>query len=58
LDALARRMRNVAHRKEANGLADVQLADMRIGDELTVLPQEICPVDGVVLDGHGIMNEA
>jgi cation transport ATPase len=36
----------------------VQLADMRIGDELTVLPQEICPVDGVVLDGHGIMNEA
>jgi cation transport ATPase len=31
---------------------------MRIGDELTVLPQEICPVDGVVLDGHAIMNEA
>jgi len=34
------------------------IADMRIGDELTVLPQEICPEDGVVLDGHGIMNEA
>src|SRR5208283_3034938 len=58
LDALARRMPNVAHRKEPNGLADVKLADIRIGDELTVLPHEICPVDGVVLDGHGIMDEA
>ncbi|MGB7465349.1 MAG: hypothetical protein WBW14_20815, partial [Candidatus Acidiferrum sp.] len=36
----------------------MQLADIRIGDELTVLPQEICPVDRVVLDGHGIMDEA
>jgi hypothetical protein len=35
LDALARRMPNVAHRKETNGLADVKLADTRIGDELT-----------------------
>jgi heavy metal translocating P-type ATPase len=58
LDALARRTPNVAHRKKANELADVKLADIRIGDELTVLPHEICPVDGVVLDGHGIMDEA
>ncbi len=58
LDALARRMPNVAHRKEASGLVDVKLADIRVGDELTVLPHEICPVDGVVLDGHGIMDEA
>ncbi len=58
LDALARRMPNVAHRKEAGGLADVKLADIRIGDELTVLPHEICPVDGLVLEGHGVMDEA
>src|SRR5271165_2679831 len=58
LDALARRMPSVAHRKEAGGLAEVKLADIRIGDELTVLPHEICPVDGVVLEGHGIMDEA
>jgi heavy metal translocating P-type ATPase len=58
LDALARRMPNVAHRKESGGLADVALADIRIGDELTVLPHEICPVDGTVLEGHGIMDEA
>jgi cation transport ATPase len=58
LDALARRMPNVAHRKKVGGLVDIKLADIRIGDELTVLPHEICPVDGVVLDGHGIMDEA
>jgi len=58
LDALARRMPSVAHRKEPGGLVDVALADIRIGDELTVLPLEICPVDGTVLEGHGIMDEA
>jgi heavy metal translocating P-type ATPase len=58
LDALARRMPNVAHRKETAGLIDIKLADVRIGDELTVLPHEICPVDGTVLEGHGVMDEA
>ena len=58
LDALARRMPSIAHRKEAGGLVDVKLADIRIGDELTVLPHEICPVDGTVLEGHGVMDEA
>ena len=58
LDALARRMPNVAHRKEGGKLIDVKLGDIRIGDELTVLPHEICPVDGTVLEGHGIMDEA
>jgi len=58
LDALARRMPSVAHRKEADGLVDIRLADIRVGDELTVLPHEICPVDGTVLTGHGVMDEA
>ncbi|HKM82350.1 MAG TPA: heavy metal translocating P-type ATPase [Candidatus Acidoferrum sp.] len=58
LDALARRMPGTAHRKESGGLVDVKLADIRIGDQLTVLPHEICPVDGTVLEGHGIMDEA
>ncbi len=58
LDALARRMPSVAHRKEPSGLVDIALPDIRIGDELTVLPHEICPVDGTVLEGHGIMDEA
>jgi heavy metal translocating P-type ATPase len=58
LDALARRVPSVGHRKDAGGLVDVKLADIRVGDELTVLPHEICPVDGTVLEGHGEMNEA
>lgn len=58
LDALARRMPSVAHRKEAGKLLDIKLGDIRIGDELTVLPHEICPVDGTVLEGHGVMDEA
>ena len=58
LDALARRMPSVAHRKESDRLVDVKLGDIRIGDELAVLPHEICPVDGTVLEGHGVMDEA
>jgi heavy metal translocating P-type ATPase len=58
LDALARRMPSVAHRKCADRLVDVKLSDIRIGDELSVLPHEICPVDGAVIEGHGVMDEA
>jgi len=58
LDALARRMPSIAHRKGGGILVDVKLDDIRIGDELTVLPHEICPVDGTVLEGHGVMDEA
>jgi heavy metal translocating P-type ATPase len=58
LDALARRMPQVAHRKTAAGLSDVSLGDIAIGDTLVVFPHEICPVDGVVVEGYGKMNEA
>lgn len=58
LDALAKRIPQVAHRKTATGLADVPLDDIAIGDVLVVFPHEICPVDGVVLEGRGKMNEA
>jgi heavy metal translocating P-type ATPase len=58
LDALAKRMPQVAHRKQANNLSDVGLADVAIGNTLVIFPHEICPVDGVVIEGHGRMNEA
>ena len=58
LDALAKRMPSVAHRKSAEGITDVKVADIIVGDPLVVLPHEICPVDGVVSDGQGSMNEA
>ena len=58
LDALARRMPGTAHRREADAVADVKLEEIRIGDVLVVLPHEICPVDGLVIDGRGKMDEA
>jgi heavy metal translocating P-type ATPase len=59
LDALARRMPSVAHRRGADGAAvDVKLEEIRIGDVLIVLPHEICPVDGAVIEGRGRMDEA
>src|SRR6266849_2727157 len=58
LDALARRVPSIAHRRDGSALRDVKLDEVRVGDILTVFPHEICPVDGEVLEGHGIMDEA
>ncbi len=58
LDALARRMPSVAHRTLEGVLTDVTLDDVAVGDALVVFPHEICPVDGMVLDGHGVMDES
>lgn len=58
LDALARRMPQTAHRKQGAQVVEVALDAIGIGDTLIVFPHEVCPVDGVVLTGHGKMNEA
>ena len=58
LEALARRMPSIAHRRENGELVDVDLGDVRIGDELVVFPHEICPVDGTVVEGHSAMDES
>jgi len=58
LDELAKRMPGIAHRKAEQGLVDIPAQDIVVGDTLVVLPHEICPVDGVVSEGQGAMNEA
>jgi heavy metal translocating P-type ATPase len=58
LEALARRMPSVAHRKLDGTMADIPLDQMAIGDTVVVFPHEICPVDGAVIDGHGVMDES
>jgi len=58
LDALARRMPQLSHRKVNQVVSDIKLAEIAVGDMLVVFPHEICPVDGVVLEGNGKMNEA
>ena len=58
LQALARRMPLLAHRRVNRHVAEVALEDVRIGDELIVYPHEICPVDGLVVEGRGVMDES
>lgn len=58
LDALAKRMPSVARRKKDDGFTEIALSDIQISDVLVVFPHEICPVDGVVVEGQGSMNEA
>ena len=58
LDALARRMPAVAHRVRDGQLVDLSISEIQVGDVLRVLPHEICPIDGVVVEGHGAMDEA
>jgi len=59
LKALAGRMPSKAHRKNHNdGLDLVDIDAIRVGDRIVVLPHETCPVDGTVIEGHGVMDES
>ena len=58
LEALAKRMPQIAHRKLGGVLSEVKLEEIVIGDLIVVFPHEICPVDGAVVEGQGKMNEA
>lgn len=58
LKALAKRVPTVAHIKTDGTLSDVPLDDVKIGDHVTIFPHETSPVDGVVIDGHGVMDES
>jgi heavy metal translocating P-type ATPase len=58
LEALAKRMPSVAHRKSGDKLIDITTEQVNIGDTLLVLPHEICPVDGTVLEGSSTMDES
>lgn len=58
LAALARRAPAVAHRREASGLVDVPAGDVQAGDRLAVLAGEIVPVDGRLVCGQAVLDEA
>ena len=58
LSALAKRLPSSAHRLTESGIVQVLMADVQINDRLVVLPHEICPADGTVVEGHGSMDEA
>jgi len=58
LEALARRMPSIAHRRANGRIDDINVSDVRIGDELVILPHEVSPVDATVIAGHGSMDES
>ena len=58
LSALAKRMPLIAHRKRTTEMQDVGLEEIAVGDILVIYPHEICPVDGIVIEGHGVMDES
>jgi heavy metal translocating P-type ATPase len=58
LEALARRMPVTAHRWMDGRLLDIELARLVPGDQILVMPHEVCPADGVVAEGQGSMDES
>ena len=58
LSALAKRIPSIAHRKQPSGIVDVGLSEVAVGDVLVIYPHDICPVDGIVVEGRGLMDES
>ena len=58
LRALAQRMPSLAHRRQDGQVVDVPLSEVAIGDTLVIFPHDICPVDGIVTEGRGVMDES
>lgn len=58
LRALSKRMPLVAHRKVDSVVEDIPLEEIAIGDIVAVFPHETCPIDGTVIEGHGVMDES
>lgn len=58
LDALAKRMPSIAHRRIGVTMTDIPASEVKAGDEVVVLPHEYSPVDGVVVEGNSSMDES
>lgn len=58
LRALSDRMPSKAHRHNGTKVKEIALSDIMIGDNIVIFPHETAPVDGVVVEGHGSMDES
>lgn len=58
LEVLAKRAPTIAHRKKNALIEDVSVGKIVIGDIILIFPHEICPVDGEVISGNGVMDES
>ncbi|MBL8265159.1 heavy metal translocating P-type ATPase [Steroidobacter sp.] len=57
-DALARQLPSIAHRVGADGVEDVPVTSLRIGDKIQVRRGEVLPADGELLNGEAHLDEA
>lgn len=58
LEVLAKRAPTTAHRKKNDVIEDLSVDKINIGDTIVIFPHEICPVDGEVISGNGVMDES
>lgn len=58
LEVLAKRAPTTAHREKNDSIEDIPVEKIGIGDTILIFPHEICPVDGVVISGNGVMDES
>ncbi len=55
---LQRRVPEVAHRMDTDGVHDVALDALRPGDHIEIRPGEAVPADGLVMEGEGRVSES
>lgn len=58
LFALAERMPAQVHCRVDGEIKDIPLLAIQIGNEIIIYPHETCPVDGIVIEGQGSMDES
>lgn len=58
LEVIAKRAPTTAHRKKNDAIEDISVDKIVIGDTILIFPHEICPVDGKVIAGNGVMDES
>lgn len=58
LEVLASRAPTRAHRKKSDGIEEIPVEQIAIDDAIQIFPHEICPVDGEVIAGNGVMDES
>lgn len=58
LEALSKRMPSIAHRKVDDHIEEINISEIKLDDAIVIYPNEISPVDGAVISGHGFMDES
>lgn len=56
--ALSKRMPSIAHRRSGKDIIDIPINGVQIDDVIVIYPHETSPVDGVVIEGYGSMDES